>query len=150
MIDLYEDLGRIGAALDAVGVEWALCGGLAVAVHGAPRATADIDILVLPLQVEAAIASVRPLGYRFLAAPMRFPDGMAIRRVSRVVEGDVVTLDLLLVEGALQGVFDARARIDTEKGSVSVVSREGLIQMKTWAARPRDLEDVRRLSEDDR
>ena len=31
--------------MDEAGVDYALCGGLAVAAHGAPRATRDIDLL---------------------------------------------------------------------------------------------------------
>ena len=45
------------AELDADGVDYALAGGLAVAVWGAPRATKDIDLLVRPDQVVAAKAA---------------------------------------------------------------------------------------------
>ena len=44
--DLVAELQSIARAFDRDGVEFALCGGLAVAVHGHVRATKDIDLLV--------------------------------------------------------------------------------------------------------
>jgi hypothetical protein len=46
MVDLVAELHVVADALVAAGVEFALCGGLAVAVHGHVRATRDIDLLV--------------------------------------------------------------------------------------------------------
>jgi hypothetical protein len=45
-LDLIAELEALVSALDAEKVEYALCGGLALAVHGYPRATKDIDLLV--------------------------------------------------------------------------------------------------------
>jgi len=39
MLDLYEELKAIISALEENGIDYALCGGLAMAVYGAPRAT---------------------------------------------------------------------------------------------------------------
>jgi hypothetical protein len=50
---LLEQLATIVRALDRAQIEYALVGGLAVAVWGAPRATQDIDLLVRPESVEA-------------------------------------------------------------------------------------------------
>jgi hypothetical protein len=45
MVDLIEELAAITRALDDAGIPYALCGGLAMAVHAHPRATIAIDIL---------------------------------------------------------------------------------------------------------
>ena len=39
-------LSRVGAALDAAGVRYALVGGYAVALHGAVRGTVDVDVIL--------------------------------------------------------------------------------------------------------
>ena len=44
MLDLLEELKNVLARLEQDGVPYALCGGLAMAVHGYPRATVDIDL----------------------------------------------------------------------------------------------------------
>ena len=41
-MDLYEELFALTKALDAGRLSYALCGGLAVAIHGAPRFTKDV------------------------------------------------------------------------------------------------------------
>jgi hypothetical protein len=45
-MDLFEELTQLIAAFDAGGVDYAVCGALALAIHGLPRATKDIDVLV--------------------------------------------------------------------------------------------------------
>lgn len=149
-MDLYDELHRVVGALDAAGVPYGLVGGLALAVHGVPRATTDIDLLVLPADVDRALAAVRPLGFRFEAGPMRFPDGMRIRRVSRIEGGETLTLDLLLVDEQLETAWASRREIATERGTLRVIGRDALVAMKVRAGRARDLADVERLQEDDR
>ena len=56
MIDIYDELRRLVQGLEAKGVRYALCGGLAMAVHGRPRATMDIDFLVAGDEIGAAVA----------------------------------------------------------------------------------------------
>ncbi|MBI4861289.1 MAG: hypothetical protein HY815_13685 [Candidatus Riflebacteria bacterium] len=48
MLDLYEELGQIVDTLNRAGVRFALCGGLAVVLHGYIRATKDIEKLENP------------------------------------------------------------------------------------------------------
>jgi len=62
VLDLYEELKAIVAALDENGIDYALCGGLAMAVWGAPRATVDIDLLILAERLEETKAIARSLG----------------------------------------------------------------------------------------
>jgi hypothetical protein len=42
MVDLVGELNLIVNALEESGLDYALCGGIAVAIHGYPRATRDI------------------------------------------------------------------------------------------------------------
>lgn len=149
-MDLQVELTRILATLHAAGIDHALCGGLAVAIHGAPRATKDIDLLVQEADVERILEAVRAVGYTFRAAPMRFPDGMRIQRVSRVADGAVLTVDLLLVDENTRPAWESRVNFRTEEGDVCVVGREALMAMKAWAGRPQDLYDIQRLQGDDR
>lgn len=41
-------IGRIVAALDAAGVPYMMTGSFASAIHGAPRSTQDVDVVVAP------------------------------------------------------------------------------------------------------
>jgi len=149
-MDLLHELTRIVAALDTADIPYALAGGWALAVHGAARATTDIDVLVLAEDVPRVLDAVAPLGFRPEAMPMHFPEGMRIQRVSKIDGTELLTLDLLLVSEDLRGAWDSRARYEALGTELSVIGRDALIQMKAWAGRPQDLADIARLEGDDR
>ena len=149
-IDLFDETMGLLAELERHGVPYAVAGALALAIHGVPRATTDIDLLVRRDDVEATLEVARARGFRVQALPMRFSDGLEIRRSSKVDATVMLTLDLLLVNENLEPVWASRERVATERGDVWVVSRQGLIEMKAWAGREQDLADIRRLRELDR
>ena len=68
----------------------AICGGVAVTIHGATRSTKDIDILIAPADADKAVEAVRAIGYRFAALPLVFDEGTArerhVQRVSKLEE----------------------------------------------------------------
>lgn len=150
VLDLYQEAMALFAALEEEGVAYALCGALALAVHGAPRATTDIDLLAEAPSVPRIIAIAKRLGFVFGAAPMGFRDGITVHRWSKIVEGEVLTLDVLELAPGYEPIWRGRIRASLGAHDLSVVSREGLIQMKLWAARPQDIADVERLREADR
>jgi hypothetical protein len=146
-LDLFDELSQLVAELDAAGLEYALAGALALAVYGVPRATADIDLLVRAESVESALAVGRSRGFSIEAAPMCFADGLELRRATKIAGEEAITLDLLLVDAASEPVWRGRQSLETERGRLWVVSRQGLIQMKVRAGREQDLADLRRLAE---
>ncbi|MBI3466207.1 MAG: nucleotidyl transferase AbiEii/AbiGii toxin family protein, partial [Planctomycetes bacterium] len=59
-MDLYAEFESIVKALDAARIQFAVCGGFAMAVHGVARATKDIDLLVPPEETERIIHTLKP------------------------------------------------------------------------------------------
>ena len=149
-MNLFDELVALIAALEAAQLPYALCGGLAVAAHGAPRATKDIDLLVPRDAVDAIAAVAATLGFKFAAAPMRFRDGMEIRRISKIESGKLLVLDLLLMDDNTRHAWDARETRALAGTRLVVVGRDALIRMKASAGRPIDVADIERLTGDDR
>ncbi len=148
---LFDELSEVLAALDEGGVEYALVGALAVAVWGAPRATKDIDLLVQRDALPGAMAAVRSRGYTLEALPFEFKDGTEVQRVNKVDStGDLMTLDLMIVDKNLDPIWSSRVRLEFGSRHVVVVSRDGLIAMKARAARPQDIMDIQNLKDIDR
>ncbi|MDQ3037982.1 MAG: nucleotidyl transferase AbiEii/AbiGii toxin family protein [Myxococcota bacterium] len=149
MLDLVAELQGVASTLRAGGVEFALCGGLAVAVHGHVRATRDIDLLIRSADRDKALASLKSAGFDLLAAPMTFDAGTPaernIQRVSKVVGGHLVTVDLIFVEPAFGRVWATRLTFERDGTTLVVVSRDGLIEMKRLAARAQDMADIEAL-----
>jgi hypothetical protein len=151
MAYLYEQLSELLRALERERIEYALCGGLALAVHGLARATVDIDLLVQPSSWPKVEAVAKKLGFRLKASPMSFSAGaIEIRRVSKIdPQQNVLMLDVLLVTDKISDVWDSRREVSWESGTVCVVSREGLIKLKRLSGRPQDMADIARLEEEE-
>jgi hypothetical protein len=148
VFDLYEEFKSIVSALEAQGIDYAVCGGLAMAIHGLPRATVDIDMLILAENLEEAKSVVRSLGYTIEAQPMTFHKGaIEIRRLSKIdpSDGDLLMVDFLLVTPMVEATWNNRIKVASDKASVSVVSREGLIVLKSFRRSGQDMDDIERL-----
>jgi len=151
MFDLYYEFRKLIAALDKHQIDYALCGGLAMAVYNRPRATVDIDLLILSESFDLVMPFATELGYEIRGLDMTFANGaIEIRRVSKIdpVSGHVLSLDLLLVTPAIQRVWDSRVEAAWEEGMLSVVSREGLIELKRLRGSAQDIADILALQED--
>lgn len=148
MIDLYDEFQRLITALHNESVAYALCGGMAMAVHGSPRATVDIDMLIESASLGRLLEIAKELGYTIRGKDLQFANGaIEIRRVSKIDQssGDLLSLDLLLVTPAILSVWESRIIANWEGGKLSVVSRKGLIDLKSLRASGQDLDDIKRL-----
>lgn len=149
VFDIDAELEAVVAALEESGFEYAVCGGIAVAVHGHPRATTDIDILVTAEALPEILATVAGLGYVLKAAPMKFSSGIEVRRVSRMESGEVFTLDLMPVTEVIREVWEDRQKVEWRGRPLRIVSRRGLVRMKRLAGRAQDLADLEALGAGD-
>ncbi len=121
---LLRRAGEISRLLRELKIPHVLIGGLAVGLHGHPRATRDVDFLV----GEEAFASTAPvLVYRD-----------EIKDIAQVGETDVMS-----VPEKYPGLV-GELRLDDD---VPVISLRGLVLLKLDANRARDREDVRVLLE---
>lgn len=144
MIDLIAELKSVVVQLTDRSISYALCGGLAMAVHGFPRATVDIDLLVQSDDIPRLDDAMAELGYVLKARPMKFAK-IEIHRISKVVDDEVLILDCLIANEELNDVWVSRAEVPWEGTRLSVVSRDGLIQLKALRMSDRDREDIAHL-----
>ena len=147
---LITELLALIAALQAANLPFAVCGGLAMAIHGYPRATQDIDLLVREEDVPAILKVAESVGFWIPSGRMPFrsntPEAMEIYRVSKAVDSMLIPLDLMIVTPFLRDVWETRVEGVLGETRCHVVSRDGLIKMKTLAARKRDLDDIEKLA----
>lgn len=151
MFDIAEELRFLVAKLNEHDIEYALCGGMAMAVHQEPRMTVAIDMLIQKKSLADVMTVAHELGYTIRGLDMTFANGaVEIRRISKIDPdaGDVLSLDFLLVTAEVRTVWESRIESEWEGGRLSVVSREGLIALKKLSGRPQDLVDIDALMED--
>jgi hypothetical protein len=148
-MDLYEELLGLVDALEAKGIDYALCGGIAVAIHGYARFTKDIDLLIREEDRDRVRQAVADRGFVVEGGRLPFgaggPFAREVDRVSKVQGQEVFTLDLLLLPPFLEDVWKNREVFEWKGRRMQVVSAEGLAKMKRIAGRDQDLLDLKKL-----
>ncbi len=148
MAALIEEFVGIVEALNRAKIDYAVCGGWAMAIHGRLRTTIDIDLLILADDLDAAMKIARTCGFDIEGLPLNFNGGKTqIRRISKIDEEsrELITLDLILVTPAYETAWKARRRVFWNKGEYKVIDVEGMIIMKELSDRSKDKEDLRFL-----
>jgi len=148
-MDLKRELLDAVGALNRAAIPYALCGGMAVVLHGYPRLTRDLDLLIKPDDLEAAKTALAAVGFSIPGGLISFDTGKAherhVFRLSKRIGDELLTVDLLLLPNFLQDVWKDRETYDVDKTAVTVVDRSGLITMKKIAGRHQDLSDIENL-----
>lgn len=147
-MEVYQDYKELFASLNSQNVNYVIVGAYAMAFHGRPRFTGDIDILVQPNTDNAhrIIRALEEFGFSFpnlTANDFTAPDNVIQLGVPPV------RIDLLT---SITGV--EWSQIDDHKipgmyGDIHVwfISREDLIQNKRASGRSKDLADLEALGE---
>ena len=73
-MEVQQDFKELFALLNAHGVEYVIVGGYALAYHGAPRYTGDMDVFVKADMQNASriLATLSDFGFEFLIFKDRF------------------------------------------------------------------------------
>ena len=134
--------------LRADDIPYALCGALALAVHGHPRATLDIDLLAFADSGIRILRCAQRLGFTLEAAPMEFAGGkVQIHRVSKAIPSieDVLMLDVLSLPPEIEREIGVET-VSWQRTVLRTVSREGLVRLKRLRGSAQDRADIEKLA----
>ena len=146
---IRRTLADIASFLAERGTSFALIGGIAVAVRGEPRFTADVD-LVISADVDAALELLESThGSTF--APL-FDGADEVVRKSFILplrhRETGIKLDIAVGLTGFERQLVSRAPLESMGAfSIPVATPEDLLLMKALAARPRDIDDARSIVE---
>jgi len=148
MLDIDCELKILLTRLAELRLPCALCGGLAMAVHGHPRATFDIDLVALGGSASAIAQAARALGFTLNAAPMKLAGGrVEITRVSKAspaADDDVLPLDILALDSAIENEMRFE-ETEWEGIPLRVVDRASLIRLKQLRDSAQDRADIEKI-----
>ena len=143
---LNEDYREMLQCLADEKVKFLLVGAYALAAHGYPRATLDMDLWVMPSpdNAEAVLRALTRFGASLQDLSVAdlqkddtiFQIGVAPRRI------DIITSASGL---EFKGAYKNSTEVDIEGLSVRIPSVEDLIRNKTASGRAKDLADVEAL-----
>ncbi len=148
-MNIKDELLRIVGALAAADIDYAVAGGLAVAIHGCPRLTVDVDILIRGEDLDRARAAMATIGFDLESGMIRLGTGPAgepsLFRLVKAEGTEFLTLDLLMMAPQHEKPWTSREPFELGGRVVWVVSKDALIEMKRQAGRPQDLADIAAL-----
>lgn len=139
--------------LSIAGAEFVIVGAHALAVHGVPRATGDIDIFIrpIPANAERVLHALRLFGapvdsHHLTSHDLTRPStvyqiGLPPRRIDLLTSIDGCTFD---------DAWKGRTEVEIDGQSLPFLGRRELVQNKRAAGRPKDLLDLELLKETER
>ncbi len=145
---MNRDFVEMLSALSAAGVEFLIVGAHALAAHGLPRATGDLDIWIKRSaeNAERVLAALRVFG-----APLHDLTRDDLLRPDTVFQIGVVPcrIDILTTISGIEfdDAWPGRLPLALEDLSVACIGRDDLLANKRAAGRPQDLADVARLEQ---
>ncbi|MFI5167037.1 MAG: hypothetical protein ACHQQS_10480 [Thermoanaerobaculales bacterium] len=163
-MNFTETLRVVAAKLDASGFKWAVIGGLAVGIYGAPRATVDIDMLIDGACVDRLDEMLSDLGYALVyrweesshfaptqpdRCPLDFlharrPHSLAmLARAHRVALGEEGLLVPVVEMEDLVGLKVQAMVNDPDRRRGELVDMRALFEAAATLKRPVDMERVR-------
>ena len=148
MTEIQKVFKQAVADLDAIGAQWAVIGGLAVATRATPRFTQDVDFAISVSEDAEAENLVHRMQVRGYAVGMMleqdYVDRLATVRLTRPVIGSSqVFIDLLFASSGIEDQIVACAdRLEIWPGIVVPVARVGhLVALKLLSRDERRLQD---------
>jgi hypothetical protein len=146
---MSPDFVEMLSALSAEGADFLVIGAHALAVHGRPRATGDLDLWVRPTPENAERVWGALAGF---GAPLDAISPGDLTEPGLVFQIGVSPnrIDLLTSVTGLtfQEAWERRVPVPIGGLRIPVLSREDLIRNKKAVGRPRDLADVAELEKD--
>ena len=145
-MDLAPDFAEFCALLSARSVEFVIVGAHALAFHGAPRFTGDLDVLVRPTEENGhrLLAAIADFG--FPTAPLTASDMVAGKKVVEMGVPPVQIHVMSAIDGVdWDDVWATREMGPLGTHTVAFIGRECFLRNKRAAGRPKDLADIEAL-----
>jgi len=144
---LSELIVKLALTLEAEKIDYMLIGGQAMLAYREPRLTKDIDITVDldPKELPRLISVLKKAGIKILSKePERFVERTMVLPCISAKAG--FRVDIIFANSQYEAQALRRARkIKVGRTPVKFASLEDIIILKMFAARPRDIEDVKKL-----
>jgi hypothetical protein len=145
-LDLAPDFNEFCGLLNARRVEFVIVGAHALAFHGAPRYTGDLDILFRPTEANAErlLLAITDFGF-----PTTSLSPAQIIKPGKIIEMGVPPVQIHVmsqVDGvSWDEVWEGRQMAEFGGHSVAYIGREAFLRNKLAAGRPKDLADIEAL-----
>ncbi len=151
-MEIVAELLALCRALEKEQIDYAVCGGLAITIHGRPRLTVDIDLVVPREEMSRATRVACLAGFDTKEGWVPLPKTESgidrLFRLTKFKENEFLTLDLLEADSEANEIFASRKRVSLGDDEVTVLSKDAIIKMKLPSDRTKDRLDIEMLQDD--
>lgn len=144
-LELNDDFRELLSTLNSNNVRYLLIGGYAVIIHGAPRLTNDLDIVIASdsENAERCLNALRDFGFTEGLSEKAFAKRKSVVRMGI----EPVKIEILnYLEGVdFESAYKRREIRTVEDIEFSLISLQDLLANKRTVARDKDLIDVKEL-----
>jgi hypothetical protein len=148
-MEVQKDFKELLELFNANHVEYLIVGGYALALHGSPRYTGDIDILIKPDQknAERILKSLDTFGFGSIG--LREEDLTTPEKVIQLGYPPV-RIDIMTSLSGVTWEEAYKSRVSGNYGDIQIfyIGRKQLILNKKTTARKKDLADLEALGEE--
>ena len=147
-MQLSKDLREFVELLNSRKIKYLLVGGHAVAFHGHPRYTGDVDFLIDTSPENAALVAAAVGDFGFDGLGLKEADFRGTETIIQLGRAPN-RIDLLTSAAAISFEEAWKTRVEARLDGlpVWVISKDLLVQNKLSAGRPQDLADAAKLRE---
>ena len=126
-------------------VKYVVIGGIASVLHGVPRATFDLDILIEATQKNAQQLLTALIDAGFGTAILTTPKAIIENEIT--IFKDKIRIDVQTYTPGIEfsEVWERRKTVEYQGQEFYILSKQDLLTSKRTAGRPVDMEDVRLL-----
>ncbi len=146
-MNIFDEFSKIIKYLEDKNVKYALIGGVAMAFYSEPRFTQDIDLLLLPDDLETIRLILEDNGYFESAKPWTFQKTpLTLHRFLKLQDNDEMIIDVLLAgdEHHIKIIHNA-VKAEGEHGIIRVARKTDIIWLKRKRNSHQDRADIERL-----
>ena len=142
---MLNQLQGVFSSLQKHSVKYVVIGGIASVLHGVPRATFDLDILIEATPENAENLLNALIDARLGTASLITPEGLLAHEIT--IFKDIVRVDVQTRTPGIefQEVWKNRKTVDYQGQEFYILTKKDLIASKRAAGRDIDMEDVRLL-----
>jgi nucleotidyltransferase AbiEii toxin of type IV toxin-antitoxin system len=146
-LNVFDEFKIIAKKFQESQLAYALIGGVAMAFHGEPRFTKDIDFLIEKDALETICNILTECGYFKSSEPWTFRNThLTLHRFAKAFGEDIFIIDVLVAgEKRHRKIIKNALRAKSENGIVFVAQKEDLIWMKQIRNSKQDQADIERL-----
>jgi predicted nucleotidyltransferase len=146
-LNVFEEFEQLAELLKCKNISYMLTGGVAMAFHGLPRFTRDIDFVISETSLPEVEKLLHRLGYKTFSKAWKLGESpLTLHRFLKPTQDEEWIIDVMTSADDLILEMIQRAQLTSDgKTEVRLACKDDLITLKSLRNSPQDKVDIENL-----